>query len=157
MAWPTTGAGTLGSGYLATGVTTLRWGSKALVTKIAGSAVTAGVAVVTRFNQRNLVDNIKLPNGDGLSATRVQIIDGVQWEVTIRDDTSWSALPAIGSAVVIVDAAGMIYPAGTGPGVPGNLYLATILDNGYDTAPKQPGERTLTLENLVLIESQTAQ
>jgi hypothetical protein len=34
-------------------------------------------------------------------------------------------------------------------------YTATVVESGYDAAPKQPGELTFSVENLVLIESQT--
>ena len=149
MAWPTTGAGSLASGYLAQGVTTIRWGSRELVTSINGTAVNGTtVAIVTRVNERNLVDNIKLPNGDGLSITRVQIVDGVQWDVTIRDDTGITNRPKIGTTVVIVDMGGLIDAVA-------EKYSATVVESSYEAAPKQPGEISLTVENLVLIESQT--
>ena len=148
MAWPTTGAGSLASGYLAQGVTTIRWGTKELVTSIAGTANNGTtIGVVTRFNQRTLVDNNKLPNGDGLTSTRVQIVDGQTWDVTIRDDTALG-IPRIGAAVIVVDAAGHI-------GNVGLKYSATVIDDGYDAAPKQPGERNFSVESLILIESQT--
>lgn len=147
MAWPTTGAGTLAGGYLATGATTIRWGSKETVTSIAGTANNGtSVGIVTRINQRSLVDNVKLPNGDGLTSTRVQIIDGQLWDVTIRDDTALG-LPRIGAAVVIVDMGGHISTVGL-------KYTGTVTDNGYDTASKQAGERTFSVESLILIESQ---
>ena len=148
MAWPTTGAGSLASGYQVQGVTTIRWGSASLITSINATAVNGTtVGIVTRFNQKNIVDNIKLPNGDGLTTSRVQIIDGVQWDVTVRDDTGITNRPKIGTTVIVVDGLGMIDAVA-------EKYSATVVDNGYDTAPKQPGEFTLTLENLVLIESQ---
>lgn len=162
MAWPTTGSGSVSSGYLSQGVTTIRWGSADLLkswTPAGGSVVpsTGTVAVVTRFSQRQLVDNIKLPQGVGLTSTRVMIVDGAQWDLTVRDNTGWVASQAnmsVGDTVVIVDAAGMIFGSGT-DGV-GQVYTATIVDNGYEAAPKQPGERTLVVENLVLVESQAA-
>lgn len=145
MAWPTTGAGSLASGYLAQGVTTIRWGSAELVTTIAGTAVNGTtVGIVTRFNEKPMVENIKLPNGDGLTTTRVQLVDGYQWDVTIRDDTGITNRPRIGTVVVILDAGGLI-------GTVGTAYNAIVVEAGYDTAPKQPGEFSLTVENLTLI------
>lgn len=149
MAWPTTGAGSLASGYLAQGVTTIKWGSKQLVQSV-GSVATSSFLIVTRFEQRSLVDNIKLPNGDGLTSTRVQIVDGQVWDVTVRDDTqlTGTGLPKIGVSVTVVDAGGHI-------DVAGEVYTATVIENGYDAAPKEPGTRRFSVENLLLVESQT--
>lgn len=148
MAWPTTGAGSQASGIITQGVTTIRWGTKELVTSIAGTPNNGTtVGIVLRFHQRELADNIKLPNGDGLSITRVQVVDGVLWDVTMRDDTGLG-LPRVGATVVIVDAGGLI-------GTVVLKYSATVSDNGYDTAPKQAGERQFSVESLKLIESQT--
>lgn len=155
MAWPKTGAGSVATGYLASGVTTIRWGSTDLVSTVNGVSCAAGVGVVTRFSQKQIVDTIRLPNGDGLTSTRVSIIDGVQWDVTIRDTTALVASAAqmqIGMGAVIVDAGGMI--TGTGSTGVGKTYACTIVDIQYEAAPKQAGERHLTVENLVLIESQ---
>lgn len=147
MSWPTTGAGSLASGYLASGVTTIRWGSDELVQNVNGVA-TSSFLIVTRFTERNLVDKMNFPQGDGLTSTRVMIVDGVQWDVTVRDSTALTGLPKLGTSVTIVDAAGLIDAVG-------ETYTATVVESTYETAPKQPGERSLTLENLVLIESQT--
>jgi hypothetical protein len=86
------------------------------------------------------------------------IVDGVQWDVTVRDTTALVASAGemqVGMAAVIVDAGGMITGTGVAAGV-GGKYACTIVDLGYETAPKQPGERNITVENLVLIESQGA-
>lgn len=147
--WPTTGAGSLATGYVASGVTTIRWGTGEIVTSINGGAVNGTtVGIVTRFNEAALVENLKFPNGNGVSITRVQVVDGVKWDCTIRDDTGITGRPKIGTTVVIVDAAGFIDQVA-------EKYSATVVEGGYDTAPKQPGELTFTVENLVLIESQT--
>ena len=137
------------SGYLATGVTTIVWGTSDLVANVAGIASIAdSLGIVTRFSQRPLVDNIKLPQGDGLTSTRVQIIDGYQWDVTIRDDTRYTARPKIGNTVLIYDGAGFI-TAGAG-GSP-TSYIATIVEATYEASPKNPAEFTVTVENLTLI------
>ncbi len=148
-AWPTTGAGSLASGYLAEGVTTIRWGSGAVVTSVNGTTVNGTtVGIVLRANEKSLVDNIKLPNGDGLTTTRVQIVDGTQWDLTIRDDTGITGRPKIGTTVVVVDMGGLL-------GTVALKYSATVIETAYDTAPKQPGEFTVSVESLILIESQT--
>jgi len=150
--WPTTGAGSLATGYVASGVTTIRWGSGELVTSINTVATSVTIGIVTRFNEAALAENMKFPNGNGVTITRVLIVDGTKWDVTIRDDTGLSGSagigrPKIGTAVVIVDAGGLV-PGGTA----GLKYTSTVVEGGYDTAPKQPGEITFTVEALILIE-----
>jgi len=154
MAWPTSGGGTLASGYLATGVTTIVWGTGDILANIGGIAMSGALGVVTRFSERAIVDNIKLPNGDGLTTSRVQIIDGAQWDLTIRDDTRITVRPKVGNTVLVFDAAGLI-TAGAG-GTPVS-YIATVVETSYETAPKQAAEFHITVENLTLItEAQVA-
>jgi hypothetical protein len=144
-AWPTTGAGSLSTGVLASGVTTIRWGTK-------GIGQNTGWLTVLRFAQKTMAENIKLPNGDGVTATRVLIVDGQQWDLTVRDDTA-IVPPQVGDSVTVVDAGGLI--GGTAADAV-KTYTATVVDSGFDTAPKQAGERVITVENLLLVESQTA-
>jgi hypothetical protein len=103
---------------------------------------------VLRFNERVLLDNIKLPNGTGVTSTRVLIRDGVEFTLTVRDDTQMSP-PAIGGTISIVDAAGLL-------GTVGLVYLATVIEPNYETAPKQAGERVILAENLILVDSQNS-
>jgi len=143
MAWPTLNGSELG--IRADGVTSIRWGTHGFLNSPAPGGA-AGYYVVTRFGQKSLVENTKLPNGIGLTSTRVQLIDGVEFTITVRDDTGMTP-PRIGTLVSIVDAAGML-----GTYTPGTAYPARIIDNNYEAAPKQPGERMLVAERLVLIE-----
>ncbi len=141
MPWPPANPST---GFSVTGVTTIRWGTDGVLQSPKPSS---GYYVVLRFNQRPLVENIKLPNGTGPTVTRVLIKDGVEWTVTVRDDTTMTP-PTVGGSVTIVDAAGLL-------GTVGLAYGATVIEPSYDTSPKQAGERVILCENLVLIESQT--
>ena len=154
MAWPTSGGNSLAEGYLKTGVTTIVWGTTDILSDIGGVVLGGSFGVVTRFSERSIVDNIKLPNGDGLTTTRVQIIDGAQWDLTIRDDTRITKRPKIGNTVLVFDAAGFV-SAGAG-GTPTD-YIATVVETSYETAPKQAAEFHITVENLTLItEAQVA-
>jgi hypothetical protein len=147
MAYPPASA--TGTGFTASGVTTIRWGSAELVTSINGVAVNGTtVGIVTRFHESPIVENMKFPNGNGVSITRVLVVDGQKWDVTIRDDTGITGRPRPGTSVIIVDAGGFI-------GAATLKYTATVIEPSFETAPKQPGELTISLENLVLIESQT--
>lgn len=148
--WPVvSGAGSVSSGYLNKGVTTLRWGTTGL---LQSPKRASGFYVVTRFRQAAVVDNIKLEDGMGWTETRVQLVDGARWEVTVRDDTAMTP-PVEGDTVVVTDAAGMIDPSSGDPAV-ANVFNATVVSPSYGASPKQPGERTLVVENLVKVESQ---
>lgn len=145
-AWPTTGSGT--TGVVIEGTTTIRWGTSGL---LQSPKPASGFYIVTRFNQSTLVDRIPLPNGDGLTSTRVLVIDGVQWDVTVRDDTAMVP-PQVGDTVSIVDGAGLI--EGTTAGAI-KQFTATVVNSGGETAPKAAFERVLVVENLRLVDDQT--
>lgn len=153
MAWPTTPTGSTTNGVRADGITTLRWGSKDVVTVINGTTfANSNVAIVTRVTQRAIVENLKYTNGDGITTSRVQLVDGVQWEFTLRDNSGATTAgitgrPVIGSSVTISDMAGLIDQVA-------EYYVATVVESAYDTAPKQPGEFNITVESLTLIEDQ---
>lgn len=133
------------TGYEADGVTTIRWGTEGL---LQSPKPASGFYTVLRFDQKELVDVSKHPQGVGLTATRVRIKDGNSWTITVRDDTQMTA-PVVGTTILIVDGAGM-------KGTVGLRYNAKIVDNDYNTGIKQPGERVLVAENLLLIESQVS-
>lgn len=132
------------TGYKAEGVTTVRWGTDNVLQSPKPSG---GFYVVLRAPQKALVENIKLPNGVGITVTRIQLIDGVQFTLTVRDDTRMTP-PQVGDSLSIVDMAGMI-------GSSGQVITATVVENDYEAALKQAGERVLLLENLILVESQS--
>ena len=155
--WPTTGVGSLSSGYLATGVTTIVWGTDEILANLGGvGTIAGGRGVVTRFAERALVVNHKLPQGDGLTSSRVQIIDGQQWDLTVRDDTGFTVRPKVGNTVLIYDAAGLVVGSPGAGGSP-QSFIAKIEEVSYDAAPGQPCEFNVTVTRLTLItESQVA-
>jgi len=144
MAWPTTGVGvgdpeTLATGILASGdATYFRWGTAGLWS----------VYVVTRATQRLKKDDLQYENGDGVQSGRVQVLHGTVWELTVRDDRRMS-LPTVGTYGTLVDMAGYL-------GAVGVTHPGYILDNSYDTAPKQPGERVMVFECITLIKGEGA-
>lgn len=154
--WPAVSGST--PGYTATGVTTIRWGTDGVLQSPKPSS---GFYTVLRANQRTLIDNIKLPNGTGPTITRVQVLDGSVWDLTVRDDSNMAVSatpgPIVGYVVTITDMGGLISGnmSSSTPGHNvGSTFTATVIDSGYEAAPKQAGERTITVENLLLIESQ---
>ena len=163
MAWPTLNAPA--NGFLIQGRTTIIWHTDDMVPLVAGIDTTSGngtygAAVVTRFNQRTLNDNIKLTGNVGHTTTRILIIDGAQWDVTIRDDTRFGTTsPAVGMRVTIIDAGGLLgsITIANGSGTPTSLtsrksFRATIVESNWESSPKNPGERSFTIEKLVLID-----
>lgn len=140
MPWPPSSGDT---GYdTDTQVTTIRWGTDGLVPSAASGSY---YYVVTKFTQKERTEVIKLPQGSGLTAQRIYIKAGFQWSVTVRDESGWTP-PTIGSSVYVVDAAGMVSDSRL-------KYNAKVVNNDYETAVKQPGERVLVLERLTLIET----
>ena len=135
--WPTINT-TNSTGYKVQGVSTIRWGT-------ADMKGTWSAYVITKFSQKRIVENIKLTNGVGLTTSRIQLLDGHEWTITVRDDTSMD-VPAIGTEVMICDAAGLVTTLG-------ESYKAVVTESSYDTAPKQAGERNITVERLTLIET----
>lgn len=127
---PRTGAALNATGIVTSGVTTIVYGSESLY----------GAYVVLGFTQRPIVDNTKLPGGLGLTSTRVQLIDGVEWSITVRDDTTMTP-PRPGTVIPVIDQAGLL-------GTPGAATTARVTDAQYSIAPKQAGERVITAERL---------
>lgn len=140
--WPPT-SGT-STGYKATGKTTIMWGTEGI---LSSPYPATGFYTVIRCNQKSLIDRTNLPNGTGITSTRVLLNDGEQWEITVRDDSSMTP-PTSSSTANLVDVAGHL-------GVQGKVYTCTIIDSAYEANLKAAGERTLLVENLVLIDSQT--
>lgn len=152
MSWPRTGAGTIATGTVATGdMSYARWGTKEVVTHLASASSVAGTGtsvaaflVVTKISQRRKKEDMQFDNGDGVQSGRMQLFHGVQWDVTVREDTRMG-LPVEGTYLTVCDLAGHI-------GAIGTTYGAYVMTADVDTAPKQPGERVIACERIKLIE-----
>ena len=81
MALPANMTGTP-TGLAKQGVTTIVWGTDGLWSTY----------IVSRISQKQLIENVKLTNGTGITVTRVQLTDGVQWDITVRDDTGMTEI-----------------------------------------------------------------
>jgi hypothetical protein len=132
-------------GYTVQGKTTIRWGTDGLLASPYPGG--GGFYTVIKMSQNPILDRAKLPQGSGLTSTDVIIIDGVSSEIVVRDDSTMTP-PQINTLITIVDAAGWF-------GIQGITYTARIVDPRYEAALKQPGERTIIADNLLLIDSQT--
>lgn len=146
MAWPTTGATGNGNAptgqYIASGTaTTILWGTNNW------SSIT-GFLTVTKISQRTInAFKDQLPQGDGLTAGLVQGIDGLLTDIEVRDDTTQVVADLqVGKNLLIRDGGGL-YPGGAR----GATYTGIITENGWDTAPRTPAGRVLTVEKFCLI------
>ena len=142
MAWPTTGSGSVASGHTASGTaTTILWGTKDF------SSIT-GFLTVTKISTKTIVAyEEQLPNGDGLTAGLVIGIDGIEVDIEVRDDVNQVVTDLqVGKTILIRDGGGL-YPGGARSAT----YTGIITGNGWDTAPKTPAGRTLTVKKFALI------
>jgi hypothetical protein len=146
MQWPTTldtGNGNAATGqYQASGTaTTIRWGTNNFLN-------ITGFLTVTKISQKTIVAyEVPLENGDGLTAGLVLGIDGVETDIEVRDDTAQvTTALTVGQTLLIKDGGGL-YPGGA----VGATYTGIITGNGWDTAPKTPAGRTLTVKKFILI------
>jgi len=130
------------AGVVIDGVTTIRWGTDG---RMADSAKTnSGYYVVLDVQQEQVVAfNDKLPQGNGLTSTRVIGIDGNRWTVKVRDDTRMTP-PTIGTTVSIMDMLGV--------STVNTLRYGIVVESGYSSAVKEPGTRNITVERLTLVE-----
>jgi hypothetical protein len=143
--WPPVSGTATGYSTDGAAATTIRWGTQELLQT---PRPTGSYAVVNRVSQKQKVEVIHLPQGSGIEAMRVFLKQGVQWTINVRDGLMTSDWPVVGETVVIVDMGGMIDTVG-------EVYTCTVLENDYEAQLKQPGERTLLVESLILIDNQT--
>ena len=149
MAWPTTGAtgnGNAAAGqYVANGTgTTLLWGTN----NVMGSGTPAGFLTITKISQRTIMAfDENLLNGDGLTAGKVQGIDGFLVDIEVRDDVNQvtSAL-TVGQRLLVLDNGGLV-PGGAR----GAQYSAIMTENDWDAAPRTPAGRRLAAQKFLLI------
>lgn len=143
MAWPTLPTGTLTNGIVGQGdVTYMRWGTKDAVT-------TTGFFLIQRISQRPKKEDFESTNGDGIQSGRLQMMHGNVWDVTVRDRTDMVP-PRVGQYVTIVDLGGLLGALNAAWAY--RAVTAYVLESNYEAAPKQPGERTIVLERITLIE-----
>ncbi len=138
MAWPNPQ-----TAYLATGYTTIRWGTDGVmpVSSNGGTGGFGSFYIVESIRASDKVDTIYIEQGTGLEATRIQLWQGRRYTLTIVDDTGMT-LPAPNTYVTVLDVIG----GGA------TSYTCRVIDNGYSAARKVEGKRELTVEVLTLIE-----
>lgn len=132
MAWPPTSNIATGLGYKGSLPTTLAWGTDGLFNGV----------IVTSIRPAQMIEEIKVENGTGLTATQVLLNDGQQIEITCVDDRALS-WPVAGDVITLLS------PLFDGSGATStNLQ---VVDNSYQGARKAAGERTLLVKRYTLI------
>ena len=148
MAWPPTSSAT---SFLVQGVTGVKIGVEGIVQTPIPTTPGLKYFTVLKVDQKTLADVMKLPNGFGQTSTRIELLDGCQWNLTVRDNTDTAMGAAVGALWTLIDTGGLV-PAGTMNAV----YAATIVDSDWQGSPKNAGERIIVLESMILIENNTA-
>ena len=132
MAWPPASNIATGLGYKGVLPTTIAWGTQDLYSGV----------IVTSIRPAQMIEEIKVENGTGNTATQVLINDGQQVEITVVDDRSitW---PSSGGTLTLLS------PLPTGLTATSTLFQ--VVDNSYQGTRKAPGERTLLCKKYTLI------
>lgn len=144
----------LSAGYsTAQAGTLVVWGTDGLLQSPAPSLGTyagTGYYIVISLDEQQKVDLDYGENGTGIEIRRTILVHGKRWNLTVIDDAQMVP-PPVGSTVLVVDIL-------AGPtAVNGTTYTtktATVIDNSYRAAQKQPGQRVLQVENLTLVDPQ---
>jgi len=131
-AWPPSSNIATGLGYKGALPVTLAWGTDGLVVG----------AIVTSIRPSQMIEEVKIENGTGLTATQVLLNDGTQVEITCVDDRSF-VWPASGATLTLLS------PLPTG-GTATSITLQ-VVDNSYQGSRKASGERTLLCKKYTLI------
>lgn len=127
------------------------WGTDGIIqlpVPAAGFAAT-GFYIVVSCEETEKVDLDYGENGTGIEIRRTILKHGRRWNVTVIDDVTFTP-PLVGTTITIVDIL-----AGTTSGNAASAKVATVIDNSYRAAQKQPGQRVLQVENLTLVDAQT--
>lgn len=132
MAWPPTSNIATGLGYKGSLPVTLAWGTDGLYSGV----------IVTSIRPAQMIEEIKIENGTGLTATQILLNDGTQVEITCVDDRS-TVWPSSGGTVTLLS------PLPTG-GSATSITLQ-VVDNAYQGTRKASGERTLLCKKYTLI------
>jgi len=146
MPFPTPGSGswppvspdtgfTVNTAFLDPRPTTIAWGTDYLWEDVTGNAI------VKSMRSLRMIEEIRIENGTGLTATQVILNDGDQVEITIIDDRAIS-FPDSGEVVTLIN------PITEG-GTPSKETFM-VINNDYNAARKVEGERVLLCKHYIL-------
>ncbi len=131
MAWPPTENSANTYYRRGTTIATLGWGTDDLYSGV----------IVKSMKTSEMVEEIKIENGTGLTAVLVGLKDGDQAEITCEDDraVTWPSFMGIVT---------LLSPRATGGTVSTSFQ---VISNDHNAARKQNAERTLLCKKYVLI------
>lgn len=132
MAWPITFNIANGVGKNGLEPSLLAWGTEGIY---------SGVIVKT-IRASQMIEEVKIEQGSGLTATQVLIYDGDEIEITVVDDRAIT-FPQAGSTVTLIN------PQPNGAGGTSELFM--VVNNNFSTARKTEGERTILAKKYLLI------
>lgn len=122
MSWPPNQSSSFIINAQSSGQATLRWGTDGLY----------GNAIAKSARRQDMAEEILIPNGTGLTAWQVLLIDGVEYELTCVWDTANAVPLSIGATPNLYDP------------VTGSTYNFIVTSNPCNLNRKQEGEFTVT-------------
>jgi hypothetical protein len=122
-------------------LTTVIWGTDGQGTIGSFSYSAYGSYIVTSGSDSKRVEEIDIEQGSGLEATRIQLIQGRRYTMTVVDDTNMTP-PSFATKLSFEDT----ISGGAA------LYLFQLIENGDSTVRKAEHKRELTVEYLTCIE-----
>lgn len=129
------------------------WGTDGILQSPApalGTFAGTGFYIVVSCDETEKVDLDYGENGTGIEIRRTILKHGKRWNLTVIDDSQMVA-PLVGTTVTVVD---IIAGPTLSSGRTYTLQIATVIDNSYRAAQKQPGQRVIQVENLTLVDPQ---
>ena len=148
---------TQSTGYTNTGISTLIWGTDGLLATPApgsGSYAGTGFYILESVDQETDVEPIYVENGTGQKASRILINNGQRWTLSVQDDTAMTP-PQVADTVTIKDGACLIGGVASSSAT-AIKYSAVVVASGERFTRKGVAMRNITVENLALVDSQTA-
>jgi hypothetical protein len=137
MAWP---PALPSVGFKAEGFSTFIWGTSGFANQspIVSSYIIKSVRPTERTEQ------LIIENGDGLTSTQILLLDGINYEITVVDDSS--VIPPISGTVgsIIVPSLGM---NGT---IQNTTFQCFVVGTSMNLARKTEGERVFEIKTYVL-------
>ena len=137
MAWPPSLPST---GFKSQGVATFVWGTQGF--QAASAAVSSYIIKSVRVEERT--EEPVIENGDGLTATQIQLLDGLNYEITVVDNTA--VVPPVAGQVGNV----VIPQLGVNGTVNNNAVPALFMAEVISLGRKTDGERVMRLKQFTL-------
>jgi hypothetical protein len=138
--WPpvSTGPGTgftVNTAFLDGRPTTIAWGTDFLYEGV----------IVKSMRSSRMIEEIRIENGTGLTATQILLNDGDQVEITVIDDRSID-FPDSGETISLLN------PIDTASSLsnPADQELFIVVNNDYNAARKVEGDRVLLCKRYIL-------